>query len=176
MHNRSIKCCIWRTLPGQVYSFSVFNPDSVSRADVPKSLIRSFDKMLREQRNVAVALAQRRHFDSNNRQPVPKILTKFPVLNELMQIPVGSRDHAHIDLSGSRRADRTYLPLLKKSQKLQLKALVNFADLIQEDRSVIRRLKDTDPVPVRPCVGAAHGAEEFTFDQSRRDGSAIDRQ
>ena len=122
-----------------------------------------------------MALAQRRHFDPNHRQPVPEILAEFAFLNQFVEIAVRGRDHPHIDLFRSRRADRTNLALLQKSQEFQLKALVNLSDLIQEHRPVIGRFKHADAVPVRSCVGAANGSEELAFDQRGRDGSAIDR-
>ena len=73
-----------------------------------------------------------------------------------MQIPVGGRDDPHIDLLRSRRAHRTDLALLQKSQQFELKALIHLSDFIEEHRTVIGRFKHADAVPVGSCVRAAH--------------------
>ena len=106
-----------------------------------------------------MALPQRRHFDPDHRQPVPKILAELAFLHQFVEVAVGGRHDPHVDLLRSRRADRTNLALLQKTQQLQLKALVYLADLIEEHRAVIRRFEHADAVAVGSCVGAAHGAE-----------------
>ena len=54
-----------------------------------------------EVRNLLAPLAQRRHVDADHAQPVVEILAELAFGDALLEVGVGRRDHAHVDLQGN---------------------------------------------------------------------------
>src|ERR1017187_7263286 len=77
--------------------------------------------------------------------------------------------------AGFRSAQGADFMLLEEAQQVALKALVDLADFVQENRPPVGGFEDTDAVAVGAGKRAAHSAEEFAFQQRRRDGGAIHR-
>ena len=74
------------------------------------------DKMPRQHRNILAMLPERRHGQLHYRKPVIKILPKFALAGSLIQIAIGCRNDAHIDLDGMRPANPLKLALLQNAQ------------------------------------------------------------
>ena len=75
---------------------------------------------MREQRRVAVACPQRRHFEHDLRQPIVQVLAKPAGGREILEILVGSADDPHVDRNFLAAADPFDHPLLQKPQQLRL--------------------------------------------------------
>jgi len=87
--------------------------DDVAQAEPLGVLAR---ELACEQRDVGAALAQRRHDQLDNIQPVVQVLAKPPGLDLGGEVAMGRRDHADIDLVDVRRAERLNLALLQRAQ------------------------------------------------------------
>ncbi len=61
----------------------------------------------------------------------------------------------------------------QKTQQRQLEILLDIADFVQKHGAAVGRFKDAHAVAVGAGEGAAHGAEQFAFQQRGRDGAAI---
>src|SRR5207244_13524925 len=85
-----------------------------------------------------------------------------------LQIPVGGRQHSHIDVARRCAADGESLFRLQRSEKLHLKVLRNLTDLVQEDRSASRFLEESFLVGKGAGKRAFHVAEEKAFQKCLR--------
>ena len=86
-------------------------------------------------RHLLAALAQRRHLHANHAQPVVQVLAKLPFADALLEVGVGRRDDAHVDLLGPHLAQRHDLALLQEPQQLGLDVHRQVADLVEEQRA-----------------------------------------
>ena len=159
--------------PGVAFQRPQTRPGQLRLLIVP--LVRPPDEKLRQQWNITAPFPQRRHFNPDHIQPVPKILTELAVVHQLLQIPIRRRHHPHIHGLRLRRAHRLDLSLLQESQQLQLRVQLNLADFVQENRPAMRRLKVADAIPIRTSVGAPKRAKQLALDQCRRNRAAIHR-
>src|SRR5207237_773958 len=110
--------------------------DARFRAIAPVVLLK---KVVREQPYVTLALTQWRHLDAHDIQAKPQILAEFALLHHLRNVLVGGRDHADINRLRLRCTEGTDLTLLKKAQQLQLEAMLDVTDFVEEDSAVMRR-------------------------------------
>ncbi len=97
MHSRSMRCCICRTLPGQVCSDSARTPDSVSFPSVPK---RTFERSAKYCASSGISPCRSRSGRYLNRhrvEAIPKIFPELAFRNQLREILVRGRNHAYID-------------------------------------------------------------------------------
>ena len=85
-----------------------------------------------------------------------------------MQIAVRRRNHAHVDLRRPRRADRLELPLLEHAQQLHLHVERQLADLVEEDRPVVRELEPPRLALDRAGERALLVTEELALGERRR--------
>jgi hypothetical protein len=74
---------------------------------------RPGDERARQQRDVALALAQGRVVDRKDVQAVIEVLAKVAALHALEQVAVVVADHAHVDLYCRVAADTLELLLLE---------------------------------------------------------------
>ena len=93
--------------------------------------------MIDQRGNVFAALAQRRDLDVENIQAVVKIRAKFPLLDQLLQVLVGRRDDAEIDLDGLIAAHAHNLALLQNTQQVGLRLQADVADLVEKNRAAL---------------------------------------
>src|ERR1700737_5647024 len=101
-----------------------------------------------ELRNVLASLAQRRHCDRKNVQPVEQILAKTSRLHVGNQVSIGWRDETHVALDGFARPDRLDFILLDGAQQFHLRSRRQLANFIEEKGSA-RRLGELSDVPIR---------------------------
>ena len=101
--------------------------------------------MQRQRRNVVDALAQRRDRQRKDTQAIVEIGPERSVFDHLHQIAVRRRDDPHVHLLGSRAPEPLELTLLQDAQQLGLYFRRNVADLVQEQRAVMRQLEAADP-------------------------------
>ena len=80
-----------------------------SRGAAAAGLAELLEEELHQQRQVALALAQRRDVDVEDVQPVVEVLAEQPLGDPLLEVAVGRRDDAHVDAHrfvGAERLDR----------------------------------------------------------------------
>ena len=95
------------------------------------------DKKVREDRDIFLALPQRFYADLNDIEAVVQVLAEFLLLDELLQVLVGSRDDPHVERDRLIAADALHFPLLNDAQELDLHVKVHVSDLVEEDRAAV---------------------------------------
>ncbi len=129
--------------------------------------------MLREQRDVGHALAQRRQADRHHVEAIEQIFSEGARRDELLQLAVRGRDEPHVDADGLDAADPLELALLEGAQELHLHLDGDLADLVEEERAAGGELEPARLGRDRAGEGAALVAEQLTLDQLLRDGRAV---
>src|SRR5206468_4776473 len=124
--------------------------------------------------DVVAALAQRRHLEMNDIEPVEEILAKRALRDQVAEIPVGSRDHPHVDdAAAAVGAHLLQLPGLEKPQQQPLHAQRHLADFVEEHRAVVRELEFPRLVAVGTREAAAYVAEQLRLEERFRQAAAI---
>ena len=102
------------------------------------------DEAPHEERYIFGALAQRRHLDGEDVEPIEQVLAKCFLGDPLLEIPVRGRDDPHVHANGFRAAKPFDLPLLQHAQQLDLDVCRQVADLVEEDCRVIGQFETSD--------------------------------
>ena len=95
------------------------------------------EKMAGEERDIFLALAQRRDHERNHVEAVEKIFAKISLGDFFFQIFVGGGNDAHIDGDGIVAAHRDEALLLERAQNFGLRLQAHVADFIEEQRAAI---------------------------------------
>ena len=98
-------------------------------------------KVIGQQRDVALAIAQRRHVEGNDVEAIEEILPEVAALDLVLQIFVSGGDDAHVDLGAVVGAQRGKALLVKGAQHLGLGAQAHVGHLIQEQSAAVGALK-----------------------------------
>ena len=120
-------------------------------------------------------LTQRWQFDRDHAQPVEELFSKCSCLDLGCQILVGRADDAAIHGYRRHGPQPPQGPLLHKPEEPRLKFHPQVTDLVQKQRSFIRRFDESFLSALCPGEGAALIPEEFALDQRPRHGAALDR-
>src|SRR5690606_17914791 len=94
------------------------------------------EEVLDQERDVALALAQRRQAHLDHVEPVVEVLAEAALPDLLQQIAVGRRDQPYVDLDGLDAAHPLELLLLDRAEQLHLHVDRDLADLVEEERAV----------------------------------------
>ena len=86
-------------------------------------------------------LAQRRHEDREDVQPVVEVLAELAGRDRLFEILVGGGHEPHVGPDGFRAAQPLELALLQDAQQLHLRREVQLADLVEEQRAAFGELE-----------------------------------
>jgi hypothetical protein len=123
-----------------------------------------------------MAVAQRRHLDRDDLQPVVEVPPEGAALHHRLEVGVRRGDDANVHTHALIAADAHELPLFEHPQQLHLRLQVGLADFVQKQRAPVGGLE----LPARPRVGPGKRAflvaEQLGFDQARRDRGAVDAQ
>src|SRR5262245_21020517 len=92
--------------------------------------------------------------DGKDIQPVVKVHSKTTLGDLFFEVPVGRGDNAYIGSDRLISADALELLLLKHSQQGDLHFRAQLADLIQKNRSTVRRFEASDPLLQGPGESA----------------------
>src|SRR5215510_8985802 len=141
---------------------------------LPELFVEVFDVMPGEQQHVIAALAQRRQIDLDDGEAVVKVEPESPSLAFGLQVAVGGGDYAHVERQILQSADSPERAFFEHAQQLRLQADLEFADLVQKDRSALGLLEQPFLAPLRVGESAFLIAEEFALNQRRRDRRAVD--
>src|SRR5262245_47988224 len=96
-----------------------------------------------EERDVVLALAQRRDLDRYDREAPVEVLAELAARDERLEVLVGRGDHAHVDRDRAIAADRLDLALLQHAQQAVLHGGIDVADLVEEDRAAVGLAEQT---------------------------------
>ena len=130
--------------------------------------------MLRQERNIFFALAQRRNIHGHYIEAVIKIFAKGALFQRRAQILIGGSHHAYVDMAGDIAAQALELPLLKHAQQLHLDGCRHVANLIQEDGAGVGLLELARFGGHGAGKGALLVAEQLALHQVFRQRRAID--
>ena len=112
------------------------------------------DEAPHQHRNVLGPLAQRRHPNRKDIQPVIQIFAEGVGVNPFLEIPMRRGDDSRVDLGGLRAAQPLDLPVLQHAQELDLDVERQVTNLVQEDRRSVGELEAADLARQGPRVGA----------------------
>ena len=124
------------TTPGS----SALNPRCRAPACGTSCLI-AIEEKPGELRQILEPVAERRHPDRDDVDPVIQVLPEPPVLDRLLQIDVGRDDQAEVGLDWLGSADPLDFPLLNRAQQLGLEIEPQVADFVEEQRAAARQLE-----------------------------------
>jgi hypothetical protein len=172
MTRRSIMCCNWRTLPGQVWSHegahAGLGDGGLSRR---VALVVAVDELRRAAGRRRCVRAAGGHFDADDVEAVPEIFAELASSTSLAHVLVRGGDDADVNgffaLGGAEGAD---LFLLQEAEELGNWKLRSMSPI--SSRKTVppwAASKTPDAVAVGAGEGSAHGAEELAFDERRRE-------
>ena len=132
------------------------------------------EEVLDQQRDVVLALAQRRQLHGDDVQPVVQVLAELAFVHHVAQIDVGRGDDPDVDLDRLDAAEAHELALLDDAQQLGLRLERDVADLVEEDRALVGELEQ----PLLRVDGAGEGAldvtEQVRLEQVGRQVAGVD--
>ena len=126
--------------------------------------------MLHQQRDVVLAVAQRRQLDRDDVQPVEQVLAELAFLHHLAQVDVGRGDDPDVDLDRLHAAEAREVALLDHAQQLRLRLERDVADLVEEDAALVGELEEPLLGIDGAGEGALHVAEQRRLEEIGRQG------
>ena len=134
----------------------------------------AFEEVAGEHGDVVGALAQRRHVHDEGGQAIVEILAEVAGEHLGLEVAVGGRDHAQVELAHAAAADALRLVLLQDAQQLDLQVRGEIGDLVEEDRAAVGEFELPGACPDGVGEGAAFVAEQLALRQPGRDRRAVD--
>ena len=135
-----------------------------------------FQEMCCQQRDVFAALRQRRQLQRDDVQPIKQIFTKGALSTHLIEIAMGGRNDAHINIDRLRRADRSHRTVLQHAQQFGLERERHVANLIEKQAAAVGRLKQALLRCGCPGERAFGITEKLALQQLLGNGRAVDGQ
>ena len=129
----------------------------------------------RQHRDVRCALPQGRRPKLHHAQPKIEVLAKLVGGDQFFQVFVRRRDDTHVRRQRLATANPLEGSLAEKPQQLDLRRLVDIADLVEEQRAALGLLKPPDSPLMRAGERPLLVAEQFALEQRRRQGRAMHR-
>src|SRR3989475_9896325 len=129
--------------------------------------------MRRELRHVRAPLAQRRHPQHVDVEPVEQVLAEPLLLHFVLELAVRRRDDARVYGDRAGAAHASHLTLLEDAEQLRLRGRREVADLVEEQGAAARRLER--PLAHRHGAreGAALVAEQLALHEVVGEGRAV---
>src|SRR5262249_10317893 len=121
--------------------------------------------MLDKQRDIFLALPQRRKPERDGIQPVKERGLESPFVSKRLQVLAGSRNYAELDFDYILAAQPMKLVGLQESQQFRLKRIRQLAYLIQEDSAPVPLLDPADVSVGGAGKGSPFVAEQLGFQQ-----------
>jgi hypothetical protein len=128
-----------------------------------------------QQRDVALALPQRRQAHRDDVEAIVEVLAKQPLLDALAQVHVGGGHHPHVHLDRAGAAEPFDLAFLQRAQELGLHGQRQVAHLVEEEGAAIGALEAPGAALQRAGVGALLGAEELGLEDALRQRRRVHR-
>src|SRR5450755_41591 len=133
-----------------------------------------FDKEARQRHDVFRAIPHRRQYDLNHVQPEVEILAEGAFLDSFPQIFVSGGDHAQVQLDILKAAEPAEILVFQHAQELGLEHQWNLANFVKKECALVGQLEDAAFLLAGIGKGALFVAEQFAFEQSLRNGGAVD--
>src|ERR1700728_1145164 len=130
--------------------------------------------MLRKQRDIFAAFAQRWQVDFNHVQPIIKIFAEFPLLNLVCKIFVSSRNNPNFDFNFLSAAHAIKAAFLQYSQQVGLQFGRDISDFVEEDGATIGQLELPFGLSSSSRESSFFVTEQFAFQQSLSQRCAAD--
>ena len=119
--------------------------------------------------NVLAALAQRRHRDLDDVEPVVEVFAERALGDHVAQVAMRRADHADVDVTRAAvGADALNFAGLEEPQQQALHAQRHLADFVEEHRAHVGRLELARLVAIGAGEAALHVTEQFRFEQRFR--------
>src|SRR5450756_1740348 len=131
--------------------------------------------MARESRNIRIALAQGRHQEREDVEPIEEVGPERPALHRLGQIAVRARHETDVDVQLLVSADTPKGAGVEDTKELHLQLGRHLRHLVEENGSSMGHLEGAGTAPLRPRERALLVPEELALDEGRRDRAAVDR-
>src|SRR5437016_7327285 len=132
------------------------------------------DVVAHEERDVLGPLAKGREIDRKDVQPVVQVGAEPFLFHELLERAVGCGDDPDIAAYGLRAADALELPFLQYAKELRLEVERQVADLVQEERALVRELEAPDPSSDGTRERAPFVPEELALEETGGDGGTVE--
>ncbi len=126
--------------------------------------------------NLLAPLAQRRHVDANDAEPVVQVFAELALRDALLEIRVGRRDDPDVHALRARLAKRHDFLQLEKPQQLRLDVDREVADFVEEERASRRGAHKAWLVGHRAREASTPVAEELAIGQFPSRRRAVVRQ
>src|SRR5687768_14732761 len=97
--------------------------------------------MFRDEGDVRPALAQRRHTQGENVEPIEKIFSELAGADSGFEVTVTRGDDSHVDALFSWGAERTNFAFLQCAEQLRLKIEWQLRHLVQEECAAIGKFE-----------------------------------
>src|SRR4051794_38832242 len=129
-----------------------------------------------EQRHIFLPLPQGRHGEMNDVEAEKQVVPEFSLGHELLQVLVRRGKEPDVSAQGLVPADALERALFADdSQQFHLRARIDLADFIEENRAAIRLFEAPDPPFVRTGKRAALVPEQLALQQLGRERRAMHR-
>ena len=138
-----------------------------------RSAVEVVEEVLREQLDVAGAVAQRWQRDREHRQAEVEVLAELAFLDGVLGVAVGRGQHADVRLNGRRAADALDVPGLEHAEQLHLELRRHLRDLVEEKRPAVRAFEEAAVQAIGAGEAALLVAEQLALDQRLRDRAAV---
>ena len=133
------------------------------------------EKAAAQKFNIALPFPQRGNIQGKDIQAVEQIFPKFLPAHGFFQVPVGRRDHPHIDLPRVFASYPAQFSVLEQTQQRNLRVQGHFSYFVQKDGSVVRQFK-LSGFAKAACAGKRPlvVSEQLGLNQIARQGPAVD--
>src|SRR5438874_605576 len=125
------------------------------------------------QRDVLASLAQRRHVNRENVQPVEEVLPEFLLPDERRQVAVRGRDEPRVRAKRAGAAQPLELALLQHTKKFRLQVERDLSHFIEEHRAAIGELEAADALTDSAGEGALLMPEQLALEKAARNRGAV---
>jgi hypothetical protein len=99
------------------------------------------EEVIRQQKDVGLSFAQRRHEDREDVEAVIEIVAEFGGRNRLLEVLVRGGDEPDVRVDRLGAAEPLEFALLQDAQQLDLRREVEIADLVEKQRAAVRQLE-----------------------------------
>ena len=121
------------------------------------------DEIVDQDGNVLAPLAERGQADRDHLQPVVEVAAERARLDRLLQVAIGGREDADVDLDRLVRADAGDLAVFQHPQQLDLRGQGHVAHLVEEHRAAVGVFELAHPIGRGVGKRALHVAEQLAL-------------
>ena len=126
-----------------------------------------------QDRDLLPSLAEWRHADLHDVQTIVEVFAELAAAQGEFQVSIGRGHDPGVDSDQFPAADARKLKILDHVEELRLKGQGEFADLVQVDSPLVRKLELSELSPVGAGEGSSFMAEEFGFQQLAGKGGTV---